>query len=291
MPSLFYYRHIIGDYDRDTKDLSLLEHGAYRRLLDAYYANRGPLSADPDRLYRVTSAILPDEQAAVRKVAYLFFDLVDGNIVHAKCDAEIARVVKESESQKARAEKRWGKKSGNADDDAGASAAAVPKPSRAATRGDKKTASAAGANHPEKATTAAPTDKTASNDAGGDAGASTVAMPFHSHSHIKEKTPPTPPSGGKSDPEKPKPTRTARFKPPTVEQVREYCEDRSNGIDPETFVDHYTAKGWMIGKNKMKDWKASVRTWERTRIERARGRAGIERSNEDLADKWAGDES
>ncbi len=54
-----------------------------------------------------------------------------------------------------------------------------------------------------------------------------------------------------------------RFKPPTIEQVKEYCEERGNGIDPERFVNYYESKGWMIGKNKMKDWKAAVRNWER----------------------------
>ena len=58
---------------------------------------------------------------------------------------------------------------------------------------------------------------------------------------------------------------STRFTPPTVEDVREYCEERNNGIDPEAFVSFYESKGWMIGKNKMKDWKAAVRTWEKGR--------------------------
>ena len=53
-----------------------------------------------------------------------------------------------------------------------------------------------------------------------------------------------------------------RFTPPTVEQIRQYCDERGNSIDPERFFDFYEAKGWMIGKNKMKNWKAAVRTWE-----------------------------
>lgn len=58
--------------------------------------------------------------------------------------------------------------------------------------------------------------------------------------------------------------RTARkpFIPPTVEEVGAYCTERGNSVDPEAFVDFYASKGWMIGKNKMKDWKAAVRTWE-----------------------------
>lgn len=61
-----------------------------------------------------------------------------------------------------------------------------------------------------------------------------------------------------------------RFIPPTVEEVREYCEERNNGIDAERFVNFYTAKGWMVGKNKMKDWKAAVRNWERMNKEQDR---------------------
>ena len=59
-------------------------------------------------------------------------------------------------------------------------------------------------------------------------------------------------------------TETARaiFLPPTISEVKEYCEKRKNGISPEQFVNFYQSKGWMIGKNKMKDWKAAVRTWE-----------------------------
>jgi hypothetical protein len=52
------------------------------------------------------------------------------------------------------------------------------------------------------------------------------------------------------------------FTPPTIEQVREYCIERSNKVDPENFIDHYTASGWMRNKTKIKDWKACVRTWE-----------------------------
>lgn len=52
--------------------------------------------------------------------------------------------------------------------------------------------------------------------------------------------------------------------PPTVDMVREYCESRNNGVDAQRFCDYYESKGWLIGKTKMKDWEASVRTWEKT---------------------------
>lgn len=52
------------------------------------------------------------------------------------------------------------------------------------------------------------------------------------------------------------------FVPPTIEEVAEYCMERKNNINPKQFINHYTATGWMRGKNKIKDWKACVRTWE-----------------------------
>lgn len=55
----------------------------------------------------------------------------------------------------------------------------------------------------------------------------------------------------------------SKFTPPTLEEVSDYCQERNNGVDPQKFIDFYSSKGWMVGKNRMKDWKASVRTWER----------------------------
>lgn len=53
--------------------------------------------------------------------------------------------------------------------------------------------------------------------------------------------------------------------PPTLDEVRSYCRERKNGIDPEAFIAHYETTGWMRGKNKIKSWKACVRTWEKNR--------------------------
>ncbi len=57
--------------------------------------------------------------------------------------------------------------------------------------------------------------------------------------------------------------KKARFKKPSVDDIVDYCKDRNNNIDAEAFIDFYESKDWKIGKNKMKDWKAAVRTWER----------------------------
>lgn len=57
--------------------------------------------------------------------------------------------------------------------------------------------------------------------------------------------------------------KRGRFPPPSLDDVRSYCQERGNNVDPERFIDFYSAKNWMVGKNKMTDWKAAVRTWER----------------------------
>ena len=59
-----------------------------------------------------------------------------------------------------------------------------------------------------------------------------------------------------------KPPRAARFTPPSIEEVRAYCAERRNSVDPQRFVDFYASKGWKVGNSAMKDWRAAVRTWE-----------------------------
>lgn len=68
---------------------------------------------------------------------------------------------------------------------------------------------------------------------------------------------------GKEREEDTPPTKRTVFTPPTVEDVRAYCLERKNQVDPERFHSYYSSNGWMVGKSKMKDWKAAVRTWER----------------------------
>lgn len=55
----------------------------------------------------------------------------------------------------------------------------------------------------------------------------------------------------------------ARFVPPSVQEVAEYCRERGNNVDAEQFVDFYASKGWKVGNATMKDWRAAVRTWEK----------------------------
>lgn len=58
--------------------------------------------------------------------------------------------------------------------------------------------------------------------------------------------------------------RVSKFSPPSLEDVKAYCLERRNSVDAELFYDHYTSNGWQVGKVQMKDWKAAVRTWEKS---------------------------
>lgn len=76
-----------------------------------------------------------------------------------------------------------------------------------------------------------------------------------------------------------------RFKKPTLEEVKKYCEERDNGIDAQYFIDFYDAKNWMIGKNKVKDWKACIRTWEKNNKVKHKEENVPEWFNQDLSKK------
>lgn len=59
-------------------------------------------------------------------------------------------------------------------------------------------------------------------------------------------------------------TKRKRFEKPTLSEIKQYCIERKNNVNAEHFFDYYESNGWKVGKNSMKDWKAAVRTWERS---------------------------
>jgi len=69
--------------------------------------------------------------------------------------------------------------------------------------------------------------------------------------------------------------RKALFKKPSIDDIVDYCKERNNNIDAEAFIDFYESKDWKIGKNKMKDWKAAVRTWERRETKKPKSMSKI----------------
>ena len=74
------------------------------------------------------------------------------------------------------------------------------------------------------------------------------------------------------DSSKPAQKSSKAFIPPTLTEVTQYKNERQSPVDPEAFIDFYQSKGWMVGKNKMKDWKAAFRNWERDRKPSSQGK-------------------
>ena len=73
------------------------------------------------------------------------------------------------------------------------------------------------------------------------------------------------------------------FKKPTLEEVEDYCKERGNDVNPQMFIDFYESKGWLVGKSPMKNWKASVRLWERNKTNKVSER-------EKRIEEWLKDE-
>lgn len=71
--------------------------------------------------------------------------------------------------------------------------------------------------------------------------------------------------------------KASRFLPPTLDEVRGYCLEKGYPVDAERFIDFYESKGWFVGKNKMKDWKAAVRNWNRMQREDGAAKASGQR--------------
>lgn len=81
---------------------------------------------------------------------------------------------------------------------------------------------------------------------------------------------------------KPNKESAKRFTAPTVDQVKAYCKERGNGVDAEQFVDFYASKGWKVGSSSMKDWKASVRTWEKRDFGSKKPKPKLCRADDDI---------
>lgn len=110
-----YYQHHIGDYARDTVHLSMLEDGAYRRLIDICYSTERPLPADSRAVYRLARAITKQEREAVDVVLAEFFDKGPDGWRQKRCEEEISRAREKSTKARGSAGKRWhGRRNANA---------------------------------------------------------------------------------------------------------------------------------------------------------------------------------
>jgi uncharacterized protein YdaU (DUF1376 family) len=96
---LNFYKHYIGDFQRDTGHLSLTERGAYLALIHHYYATENPLPNNIDALCRIAGAVSAIERKAV-KVAIKFFEIVDSGLMHSRIEAEIHKAGEQSNTNR-----------------------------------------------------------------------------------------------------------------------------------------------------------------------------------------------
>tara|TARA_R110000868_G_C10960892_1_gene768480 strand:- start:3741 stop:4403 length:663 start_codon:yes stop_codon:yes gene_type:complete len=96
-----YYKHHLGDYAKDTPHLTLLEHGAYRVLMDAYYIAEKPLTLDMERLYAIVRATRPAERKVVDSVLAEFFIKDETGYHHKRIDEELEKYQEKATQNKA----------------------------------------------------------------------------------------------------------------------------------------------------------------------------------------------
>lgn len=228
---MHYYQFNIGDYAKATRHLSNLEDLAYRRLMDIYYDTEKPLISDVNKLARLIN--MRDNTQEIENVLNDFFDLSDDGYSQKRINEEIEHYTSKADTARAN-----GKKGGR------------PKKANANQTGTeqepKKTQSVILAN-PEETGLKANQEPITNNQ-----------QPLTSNQVNNDNG--KPPS--------------KRFTPPTQEEVYsymgEYSQSKEKKIspeEPEKFINFYTGKNWYVGKNKMKDWKASARNWVLKAIE------------------------
>ena len=108
-----FYKHFIGDYARDTQHLTMVEHGAYRLMLDGYYATGKPLPDDSARLYRMLGAMDRAEQAAVETILAEFWRQTPDGWVNKRATKEIERANERAETNARIAQERETKRATN----------------------------------------------------------------------------------------------------------------------------------------------------------------------------------
>lgn len=139
-----YYEHHLGDYVRDTAHLSMLEDGAYRRLIDAYYIREAPLPLNLREVYRLVRASSKQDREAVETVLREFFQESSEGWRHSRCDREIGHFQEKRSKAKRSADARWSALRSHSSADANASA----KPMRTHANGDANGMPHAGAPGP-----------------------------------------------------------------------------------------------------------------------------------------------
>jgi uncharacterized protein YdaU (DUF1376 family) len=228
---MHHYQFNISDWLSHTSHLTPTESGVYLRLLNHYYDTEKPIPVDLK--FTLRRLTLTRSGKIVDSILEEFF-YMDGNEWRNKrADKEIAKFYAKSDKARDSAKARWDKEHKNNDADA------------------MRTHAPSIANGVRT-----PCEPDATHD------------PVHSTHDPVPKTQDT--SSSKQGPDK-SDLPSKRFIPPTLQEVTDYCKERNNTVNPQSFVDHYETNGWMRGKNKIKNWKSCVHTWEGNQRQNGKG--------------------
>jgi uncharacterized protein YdaU (DUF1376 family) len=222
-----YYPFHIGDYATNTRHLDLIEDAIYRRLIDLYYLRDGVLAADIDQLARLICA--RSNRNEVEAIVNEFFTIEDGMLKHSRCDEEIARFNDKVEKSKAAGKASAASRKTNVVQESNASSTDVQRTF------NQNLTDVQPSNIQEPRTNNQYED---TNVSSGEESAPAVA----------DAKPTTP---------------AKKFIKPTAEELAGYASEiEFAGFNPSKFLNHYDSNGWMVGRNKMKDWRAAVRNWK-----------------------------
>ena len=217
-----FYPHHIGDFNNATRHLTRVERSVYRDAIELYYDTESALTSDVSKLEKRLICRLEDEKSALKSVLEEFFELTDDGYFHVRCDSEIAKY-RANTSAKSKAGK----------------ASAEARGKRAEERKKRRR------------------EKNEQNLTGVEQVLDSVTAEAQQNPTNQE------PLTINQEPIKKSVTKkSSRFKPPSLQDVIDYKKSRDSPVDPNRFVDFYMSKDWMVGKTKMKDWKAAFRNWE-----------------------------
>ena len=254
-----YYKFNIGDYAAATRHLTMLEHGAYRLLLDLYYTTEAPIPADLKEAVRRAGARTKEEEQAVETVLREFFEETAAGWIHRRCEQEI-----EAYQAKATTNRIVGKRGGRPKQETQTVSEKNPQETQTVSEKNPQETQTVSEKNPQETLTT---------------------------NHKPINTPLAPLSGGRPARRKPRTALPDGFTPsPAGIELA-----RSHGLDVQAelqrFVDHHTAAGSL-----MADWQAAWRTWIGKAVEFGRGRrngasvSAVDRAAQDMAEprpKWA----
>lgn len=241
---MHYFKFNIPGWTLSTAHLDPVEEGVYLRLVNHYYDTEAPIPLETQSVFRRLR--LGSYAEIATRILEEFFEKTENGWLHSKCDELLSEYRKTAKKNK-----KNGKAGGRPRKDA-ASSETQEKPSGFfdETQDEPKH----NLNQEPITINQEPRTNTPPNPPRGEARAQEI------FENAETSEPPPPPD----QPKKPKPKR---FTPPTVDEVRVYCLERENSIDPAAFVNFYAATNWTRGKTKISDWRACVRTWEQRRTE------------------------